>query len=555
MQIMINKFYHNLDTKKDCFIYNWSCYYIKTTTPIIIQQRISYYILRWRNMETLKNDKYILEVIGITKKFGGITALDNITMKIKKGEVRSLIGENGAGKSTLCNVITGILNPDEGKIIFDGKEVRFANPKEALYAGIRMVYQERNIINYFTGAQSILLGMEETKWKFFIDEKKILRNAIKIMEKIGAEIPLDINATFLSPGNQQMIEILRAVAKEPKILILDEPTASLGRKEIDLLFRVINNLKLSGVAIVIITHKLDEAYEISDKITVLRNGKEVITESSKKLDRKSTIKYMLGKDLKTQYPLIKHSFTDENILKVENLSDSGGVFSDINLYVRKGEVVGLYGLVGAGRTEIVQTIYGIRPKLKGKVFFEGKEINESYNPYNMIKSGFYLIPEDRRRNALFYDFFKLKENLTIGSLDKLVFLSVLINLNKENKKAEEIASMSSLRIIHRDLSQDISELSGGNQQRVSIGRWISQKQMKFLIMDEPTQGIDIGAKHDIYILVRALAKDGIGILIISSELPELTGICDRLCIVRGGKIIAIKNYEEFDDHEIMEMVL
>lgn len=508
-------------------------------------------------MESLENNNgYILEAIGISKRFSGVTALNNLTIKVKKGEIRALLGENGAGKSTFCNIVTGILTLDEGKILFDGKEVKFTHPKEALSAGIRMVYQERNLIAYFTGAQSICLGLEETTWKFFLDERKIKEFAKSIMEKIGANIPLNVPVTLLSPSDQQMVEIIRAVARDPKLLILDEPTASLGKEEVDLLFKVLRNLKSKGVSIIIITHKLDEVYKVSDTITVLRNGAEVITESCKNLDRSSTIRHMLGRDIKSQYPLIEHTFTEENILEVINLSDYENTFKDINFYIRKGEVVGLYGLVGAGRTEIAQTIYGIRQKRKGDIFFEGKRLKDNdFLPSKLVKKGIYFIPEDRRQNSLFYNFYKLKENLTVGSLDKLILFSGIINLKKEHKRAVDIAAMESLKIVYNNLDQDITELSGGNQQKVSISRWISQENLKLLLMDEPTQGIDVGVKHDVYILIRELAKSGIGILFISSELSELIGVCDRLYIIKEGRIITSKNYEKFDEHEVMEMVL
>jgi len=339
-------------------------------------------------------------------------------------------------------------------------------------------------------------------------------------------------------------------------LILDEPTASLGREEIDILFKVIRHLKSRGVSIIVITHKLEEVYEVADTITILRNGSEVITDSCNNLDRKTTIKNMLGRDIKSQYPQVIHTFTEDKILDLRDLSDKKLVFKDINLYIRKGEVVGLYGLVGSGRTEIAQTIFGIRKKNKGDIYFDGNRLQDKdLLPSKLLKKGIYLIPEDRRKNALFYDFYKLKENLTIGSLADLIILNSIINLKEESKRAEEIASMESLKIVYNSLDQDVSELSGGNQQKVTIGRWISQKNIILLLMDEPTQGIDVGVKHDIYILIRELAKNNIGILFISSELPELMGVCDRLYIIREGTIISSRNYNEFNEHEIMEMVL
>lgn len=502
-----------------------------------------------------QNYEYVLETKEITKRFVGITAIDRASINIKPGEIRAIMGENGAGKSTLCNMITGIFPPDEGEIIFCGEKVRFTHPYQALAKGIRMVYQERNLIGYLNGAQSICLGLEQKKWKYFLNDKISMETAKEVRERVGARVPIDVEVSKLSPAQQQMIEILRALKNEPKLLILDEPTASLGNEDIAILFKVIRKLKAQGVSVVIITHKLDEMYEIADTISIFRNGQHIITEDKSKISREDAVKHMLGRDMSSQYPEITPYFTDKILLEVKNYVDNKGKAKGLDIKVRKGEVVGLYGLVGVGRTEFIQSLYGVHKCRSGEVYIEGQLMANGYKPKEMVKKGVLLIPEERRKSGLFMDFLRIKENLTIASMFKISSKMGFINDKKEKSLLNVMTNFKGLNLKFQNVNQNVQELSGGNQQKIVIGRWIFNENMKILIMDEPTQGIDVGVKYDIYLLVRQLAQRGIGVIISSSDLPEIAGVSDRLYILSDGVVKAELQREEFDNHKILEMVL
>ncbi len=494
----------------------------------------------------------LLEVRGMTKVFPGVVALNKVDLEIKEGEVHTVVGENGAGKSTLCNVITGIYMPDEGELFWEGKKVLFTHPRQALDAGIRMVYQERNLIPFLTGAQNICLGEEETR-KGLVDESKILEIANALSKRLGTNVPIDVPVNRLSPSARQMIEILRAFHRQPKLLLLDEPTASLTEADVETLFHVIDSIKKEKISVLFISHKLAEVFRVGDRISIFRNGEKVYTGKTSEVDRQSCIKYMINRDLKRQYPEVIPTSTEEKLLEVQNVSEDGRV-KDVSLHVKKGEVVGLYGLVGSGRTELAELIYGLRPKKEGKIIFDGKELKVQA-PEEAIEKGLLLVPEDRREHGLFYNF-NLKQNITISFLKrKLCRFLGLVKLKDETKLAQNIAASSQLNLKYKSLNQGIDELSGGNKQKVVIGRWIAQEHMKLIIMDEPTQGIDVGTKHEIYVLVRNLAKRGVGVIFISSELPELLGVCDRLYIFRGGTVSGELNRAEFDEEKVLHYAL
>lgn len=493
----------------------------------------------------------LLEVRGVTKIFPGVVALNKVNLGIEEGEVHAVVGENGAGKSTLCNVITGIYTPDEGKLFWKGREVHFYHPRQALDMGIRMVYQERNLIPFLTGAQNICLGEEETK-RGLIDERNILETADMLRKRLGTSVPIDVPVNQLSASARQMIEILRAFHRRPTLLLLDEPTASLTETDAETLFHVIENIKKEGVSVVFISHKLKEVFRIADRVSIFRNGQKVYTGKASELDRDTCIKYMINRELKKQYPEVIPS-AKEKLLEVQRVSDGDRV-KDINFYVRRGEVVGFYGLVGSGRTELSELIYGLRPKKRGKIIFNGEEL-EIGSPEEAIEKGLLLVPEDRKEHGLFYNF-NLKQNLTISFLKRNLSLFLgLVKLKEEVKVAQNIANSSQLSLKYKDINQNIDELSGGNKQKVVIGRWISQKNMKLIIMDEPTQGIDVGTKYEIYALIRNLAKQGIGIIFISSELPELLGVCDRLYVFKEGTIAGELSRGDFDEEKVLHYAL
>lgn len=500
------------------------------------------------------NSEVILEVKGIVKKFPGVIALDGMDLTVSKGEIRAIMGENGAGKSTLCNIITGLYDATEGEVFIKGEKVSFSHPKEALKAGIRMVYQERNLIDFLTGAQSICLGLEDKKGGIFIDEKTMKKRTLDILADIGVDVPIDVPVSELSAAQQQMIEIIRAVAYKPELLILDEPTASLGNEEVDMLFSVMRKLKSKGVAILIITHKLEEVFEISDTISILRNGKHIITVNNGEIDRKDVVKHMLGRDISTQYPEVISYAKAEKCLAIQELADHSGKVKKASFDIRKGEVLGIYGLLGSGRTEIMEDIFGLEPKMGGEILLDGKKL-ENITPEKMIEQGVVFIPGDRRDNSIFREFITLEQNATLGYIKKFSNSIGLIKSKKENEIFEKVVNYPGLRVKFADKHQDIGDLSGGNQQKVVLGRWIFRDNLKLVMMDEPTQGIDVGVKHDIYVLIRELAEKGISVLMVSSELLELTGVCDRIAILRDGEIKGILDYEEFDNERILEMVL
>lgn len=500
----------------------------------------------------ISNAEAVLMLRGITKTFGGVVALSDTDFDVRKGEVHAICGENGAGKSTLCNIVTGIYQPTEGEMYWNGKQVRIFHPSEALTMGIAMVYQERNLIPSLTGAQNICLGRESVRLGI-IDEHRSTEMANILRERVGAKVPLDIPVSELGASQRQMIEILRALSHEPELLILDEPTASLDREDIQCLFDVINRIKKEGKAVVFISHKLDEVFSISDRISVFRDGKKISTNDASKIDKHMCIKQMINREMTDQYPSVRACRRDV-LLEAEGVSD-GFEIKGVTMNIHRGEVVGGYGLVGAGRTEFAEILCGLRPMKDGKIRFQGESLEENESPSQRIDKGIFLIPEDRRRKGLFSSF-SIRENASIVLLKDLIGILDIVKRSEEKRRVNDILNSKKLRVVYNHMEQGIEELSGGNKQKVIIGRWLSMKGLNLLIMDEPTQGIDVGAKREIYNLMRELVeKEGIGILCISSELPELIGICDRIYVFRDGTISAEFERGEFDQEEILACAL
>jgi len=499
----------------------------------------------------LDNHTPVLEVRGITKRFPGVTALDNVDLTVQRGEVHAIVGENGAGKSTFCNIVTGIMTPDEGEMLISGENKQFTHPAQALQSGIRMVYQERNLIHFLTGAQNICLGEEPVKWGGLVNERMLFQNAEKLRKRIGIDIPLDLHVSEMSAAQKQMIEILRALLYKPVLLILDEPTSSLTESDVKILFETVRQIKEEGISIIFISHKMEEVFSIADVISIFRNGKKVITKKNGEMDRDECIRYMVNRDIESLFPDVHPSGT-EKVLELENVSDSGFLY-DINLYLKKGEVVGLYGLVGSGRTEVAELIYGLRPMKGGKIFFNGEEIVP--NTKKMLLKNVFLVPEDRREKGLFFNL-NLRTNLNISFLNTLVRFFGIVNKREAVDLARKIADSERLKLKYSNINQNIDELSGGNKQKIVIGRWISHEEVKILIMDEPTQGIDVGAKYEVYTIIRHHAeKREAGVLFISSELPELIGICDRMYVFKDGTIAGELSREEFDGEKILHLAL
>ncbi len=499
----------------------------------------------------MSENEIVLKTEKITKNFPGVLALDKVDFELKRGEIHAICGENGAGKSTFCNIITGIFNQDEGNVFYNGKKVKFSHPSEALKAGIRMVYQERNLIPYLTGAQNILLKEEPLKKGIFIDEKEILKRAEELEKKYKMNVPFKYPVSQLSSAKKQAIEILRALLYKPKVLILDEPTSSLTETESETLFNVINQIKKDGVSVILITHKMDEVFETADRISIFRNGKKVHTSKKDEITEEECIRLMVNRNITSLYPPVNYS-GKEIIMDVDSISDYTLV-KDNSFYLRSGEVLGFYGLIGSGRTELIELIYGLRLMKSGTIKINDE--NAKPDPQAMMDKNVYLVPDDRREKGLIlrYD---LKQNLTISFIKNFTKMFGLVNSGKEKRLAEKIVGNDTLKIKYVNLNQGIDLLSGGNQQKVVISRWISKEKINVLILDEPTNGIDVGTKYEIYKMIRELAeKKNIGVIFISSELPELTGICDRIYVFKEGTINGELERKEFNDEKILSLAL
>lgn len=482
---------------------------------------------------------------GISKSFSGNKVLENVEFTILQGEVHALMGENGAGKSTLMKIMTGIYERDAGKIFLNGNEIHFKNAKEAEKAGIAVIHQELNIIPHLTVAENMFLGKELTIGKFGITRDKEMRKKTKeYLNRLGIDIDPTIEAGKLSVGQQQMIEIARAVAAKTEVLVMDEPTAALTDREIEALFKVITSLKNEGVGIVYISHRMEEIFEICDRISVLRDGqfigvKEIVNTSFDEI-----VKMMVGRQLGDRYPERDTKIGQER-LKVEGLSCKGS-FENISFSVKQGEILGVAGLMGAGRTEIMEAIFGFRTTQKGQITMDGK-VMSIRSPYDAIQAGIGFITEDRKSKGLVLDL-SVRENFSLTNLGKISKNSI-ISRSAEWSLADEMIEKLHVKTSGRE--QTVKSLSGGNQQKVVIGKWLGINP-KILILDEPTRGVDVGAKKEIYQLMNELTKQGVAIIMVSSELPEILGMSDRVLVIHEGKISSVIDKANANQEIIMQ---
>ncbi|EFG28508.1 MULTISPECIES: galactose/methyl galactoside ABC transporter ATP-binding protein MglA [Fusobacterium] len=495
----------------------------------------------------MENLKYVLEMENITKEFPGVKALDNVQLKLKPGTVHALMGENGAGKSTLMKCLFGIYEKDTGKILLDGVEVNFKSTKEALENGVSMVHQELNQVLQRNVLDNIWLGRYPMKG-FFVDEKKMYEDTINIFKDLDIKVDPRKKVADLPIAERQMIEIAKAVSYKSKVIVMDEPTSSLTEKEVDHLFRIINRLKESGVAIVYISHKMEEIKMISDEITILRDGKWISTNDVSKISTEQIISMMVGRDLTERFPK-KDNTVKEMILEVKNLTAlNQPSIQDVSFELYKGEILGIAGLVGSKRTEIVETIFGMRPKEKGEIILNGKTVKNK-NPEDAIKNGFALVTEERRSTGIF-SMLDIAFNSVISNLDRYKNKFRLLK-NKDMEKDTKWI-VDSMRVKTPSYTTKIGSLSGGNQQKVIIGRWLLTEP-EVLMLDEPTRGIDVLAKFEIYQLMIDLAKKDKGIIMISSEMPELLGVTDRILVMSNGRVAGIVKTSETNQEEIMEL--
>lgn len=495
----------------------------------------------------MENTKYILEMNNIIKEFPGVKALDGANLKVRPYSVHALMGENGAGKSTLMKCLFGIYEKDGGQILFEGKEINFKSAKEALDNGVSMVHQELNQVLQRNILDNIWLGRYPKKG-FFIDEKKMYEDTKKIFEDLDINVDPRAKMGDLAVSERQMVEIAKAVSYNSKIIVMDEPTSSLTEKEVEHLFKIINKLRDKGCGIVYISHKMEEIKAISDDITIMRDGKWIATESVKDLTTEQIINMMVGRDLSNRFPP-KDNIVKETILKVEGLTAlHQPSIQDVSFELHKGEILGIAGLVGSKRTEIVETIFGMREKASGKIIINGKEV-KNHNPNEAIGNGFALVTEERRATGI-YSVLNINFNSTISNLDRYKHRGPLLN-NKDMKKDTQWV-IDSMHVKTPSQGTTIGSLSGGNQQKVILGRWLLTEP-DVLMLDEPTRGIDVLAKYEIYQLMIELAKKDKGIIMISSEMPELLGVTDRILVMSNGKVAGIVKTSETSQEEIMTL--
>lgn len=484
-----------------------------------------------------------IEMRGIDKSFGGNTVLKNAGFLLEHGEIHALMGENGAGKSTLMKILTGVYTRDAGTVIVDGKEVHYKNLQEAEKAGIVFIHQELNVMFDLTVEENMFMGKEIRKPFGICDTKAMCKEVEKILDKLGVSIDPKKRMNELSIGQQQMIEIAKALMVDAKVIIMDEPTTALTQKETDILFEVVNRLRKKGVSIVYISHRMEEIFSLCDRITVLRDGSYIGTKRIADVDMNDIVKMMIGREIGERYPARSNKIGDV-VFKVKDLNCTG-VFQDVNLEVRAGEVLGVSGLMGAGRTEIMQAIFGNMPNVTGQIFMDGKEIKNK-NPEMAKKHGIGFITEDRKVQGLLLED-SIMKNISIANLDKISKNGVI------QKKAERELTqrgIEELRIKCFGPDHACINLSGGNQQKVVFSKWI-YTEPKVLILDEPTKGVDIVAKKEIYNIINELAGKGVAIIMVSSELPEVLGMSDRIMVVREGTVRGVLNKEEANQENIM----
>jgi ABC-type sugar transport system ATPase subunit len=470
----------------------------------------------------------LIEAKGIHKYFPGVHALDNVSFDLYKGEILGLVGENGAGKSTLNKVISGVETFDEGEFWFDGKQVQFKNAAEAIAAGISVIHQEISLCESVSVAENIFIRRLPLKHKIVVDKKKLCAITKKMFDEIGIDIDPNIKVEHLSTAQKQLVEIVRAISHNSKLIIMDEPTSALSPNEIKLLYNVIRDLKAKGVSIIYISHKLEEIFEITDRVIVLRDGKHVATKKTEDLTREEIISLMVGRKISEMYNRTAVNFGDK-VLEVKNLVSPK--INDVSFYVRAGEIVGFSGLMGAGRTELAKAIFGFDFRCSGSVILNGKTIKPNSTEWAKVE-GIGFISEDRKLEGIF-PYLNVRNNLSIASISQLSKIGII---NKKKEKDAVSWGIKNLHVKTTGEEQLIATLSGGNQQKVLLARWLINKNLKLLIVDEPTRGIDVGAKAEIYAILDRLAKEGLAIMMISSEMQEIINVCDRVYVMKDGKI-------------------
>jgi len=488
----------------------------------------------------------ILRMENISKSFPGVKALDDVRFNAYEGEVMALLGENGAGKSTLMKILSGVYTKDTGKILLNGKEIEVLNPRDASDKGIAIIHQELNLVPNLTVYENIFLGREETTTYKTLKKDYMIKEAKKLLDRLKVDIDPTLKINEISLAKQQMVEIAKALSLNASVIIMDEPTDTLTDKEVEILFDVIRELKAEKKAIVYISHRLKEVFEICDRVTVLRDGKFIDERLVSEIDEDEIIKLMVGRTLDEQFPYLKTN-TSEFVFEVKNLTNK--YVKNISFSLKRGEVLGISGLVGAGRSELGKSIFGLYPIDEGEMILEGKKV-EFKSPKEAIENGIMYVSEDRKSEGLVLTM-DVKSNITLSSLDKFKRA-----LGLDKKKEERISEdyRKKINIKTPTLTQKVKNLSGGNQQKVAIAKSLLT-QPKVLILDEPTRGIDVGAKREIYDLLNSIKKEGHSVIMISSEMPEILGMSDRIIVMHEGKIKGELTKEEATSEKIMNYII
>ena len=494
---------------------------------------------------------HILEINNVSKSFPGVKALDGINLKIRKGEVHALVGENGAGKTTLIRLISGIYKADSGKIFYEGEELINVDPHECIEKGISSVHQDFRMVETLTVAENIFLGKPLIKRSVIgknVDWAKMRKEAIKAVNSMGVDI--DPNAVIgdLSVAKKQVVEICKALQRNVTLLILDEPSAALTENEIKIMFGLIRKMQEQGITIIYISHRIEEIFKIANRVTVLRDGETIITEDVNKLDRSALINHMTGRKIVDIYPQRNESFGDI-ALEVKHLNSTIRNLSDISFSIKEGEILGITGLVGAGRTELMRAVFGADSYDSGEIYVKGKKI-ESVSIVKMIKLSVGLVPEERKVEGFIPDF-SVSKNITLAGINKIIKYSFLNNV-LEKKVTNDLIKL--LRIVTPGPDTQITSLSGGNQQKCIVGKWL-YVDSDILIFDEPTRGIDVGAKQEMYKIIASLAEQGKAIVIVSSELPEVLGMCNRILVMCEGKVTGDLKAEDTSQEEILNCAI
>ncbi len=493
------------------------------------------------------NEKFLLQIDGLVKSFSGITVLKSVQLNVRPGTVHSLMGENGAGKSTMMKCLFGIYKQDNGNFYLNGEEFNFTDPKHALESGVSMVHQELNQVLQRSVIDNVWLGRYPKKG-FFVDEEKMLNDTIDLFKSLNIELDPTKKMSDLSVSQRQMVEIAKAVSYDASVIVLDEPTSSLTENEVNKLFEIINTLKSKGCGIVYISHKMEEIFEISDDVTVLRDGEYIGTEPIEKLDMDKIIAMMVGRDLEHRFPP-KDNVPHEVHMEVRNIKTKYKPrVMEANFDLHKGEILGIYGLVGARRTELLEALFGVRTLETGEIYIDGELIDNS-TPVKSLANRFALLTEERRATGIF-PVANIRFNSTIANIHSYTNRFNLLN-EKQMQKDTDL-QIQKMNIRCRGQFAPIRELSGGNQQKVIIGKWLLCNP-DILMLDEPTRGIDVGAKYEIYQLIIDLAKQGKSIIMVSSEMPELIGITDRIMVMSNGYVSGITNTKNCSQEEILKL--